>query len=293
MRRKLIGALAAVLLLGGCSLGGPKPPAETPDPHAGMVLVASGQGSHMWVKEYEDVPVNPLRDITLPGSREIVDENGVHYRKHIGIDVSEHQGSIDWAKLAESKLDFAILRAGFRGYGEEGTLNEDPYFADNLASAAENGFDIGIYFFSQATNTAEAEEEADFLIGLLRAYAPENLTLPVFFDWEHIDYAYARTDDVPDTTVTDCAVAFCERLRDAGYEAGVYTYRFFAYHNYDLSRIKDYPLWIGAVGKNPDFYYDFEIWQRSAAGQFEGIEGKVDVDTIFEPIEKTVVSESE
>ena len=200
------------------------------------------------------------------------------------LDISEHQGTVDWTALAGRNVEFAILRAGYRGYGEAGTLNEDACFADNLRGTQENGIDIGIYFFSQATNTAEAEEEADFLIGLLRSYAPENLTLPVFYDWEHIDYDYARTDDVTDETVTDCTVAFCERLRAAGYEGGVYTFRFFAYHSYDLSRIKDYPLWIGAVGKNPDFYYDFDIWQRSAGGKLEGIESRVDIDVIFEPV---------
>ena len=283
MRKRGIGALAALLLLSGCGFW-PRTPAETPDPHEGMVLVASGQGTHMWVKEYEDVPVNPLRDTSIIANRDIVDENGVHYTKRLGVDVSEHQGTVDWTALAGRNVEFAILRAGYRGYGEAGTLNEDICFADNLRGTQENGIDIGIYFFSQATNTAEAEEEADFLIGLLRSYAPENLALPVFYDWEHIDYDYARTDDVTDETVTDCTVAFCERLREAGYDAGVYTFRFFAYHSYDLSRIKDYPLWIGAVGKNPDFYYGFDIWQRAVGGTLDGIEGKVDIDMIFVPV---------
>ena len=283
MRKRGICVLAALLLLSGCGFW-PRTPAETPDPHEGMVLVADGRGTHMWVKEYEDVPVNPLRNIDIAASRDIMGEDGVHYRTRLGIDVSEHQGAVDWAVLAGHGMDFAILRAGYRGYGEAGTLNEDVCFADNLRGTQENGIDIGVYFFSQATNTAEAEEEADFLIGLLRSYAPENLTLPIFYDWEHIDDDTARTDDVPDETVTDCTVAFCERLREAGYDAGVYTFRFFAYQSYDLSRLKDYPLWIGAVGKNPDFYYEFDIWQRSVSGRFEGIEGKVDIDMIFVPV---------
>ena len=272
--------LCAALLLSGC---GPIRTPTEPDPYAGLVQVSSGRGTTMWVKEYDDVPRNPLRNLDMAGCREIVDENGVRYERRLGVDLSEHQSSIDWAALAADGIEFAILRAGYRGYGQEGSLNEDACFADNLRGAAEQGVEIGIYFFSQATNTAEAEEEADFLIGLLRSYAPTNLTLPVFYDWEHIDYAYARTDDVTDETVTDCTVAFCERLRAAGYEAGVYTFRFFAYHSYDLSRIKEYPLWIGAVGKNPDYYYAFDIWQRSTAGRLDGIEGKVDINVIFVP----------
>jgi len=283
MRKRFFLALCAALLLSGCSMIRQQEPVDT---HPGMVHVASGQGTMMWVKEYTDVPVNPLRDIGIVGSREITDENGVRYEVRLGIDVSEHQGSIDWSKAASAGVQFAMLRAGYRGYGDEGKLAEDPCFADNLKGTAEAGIDIGVYFFSQATSTAEAEEEADFLIELLRRESPGNLTLPVFFDWEHISFDAARTDDVTDETVTDCAVAFCERLRAAGYEGGVYTYRFFAYHNYDLSRIKDYPLWIGAIGKNPDFYYAFDIWQRSTRGRFDGIEGLVDVDMIFVPVEQ-------
>lgn len=281
-------AVALAMLLCGCGeITALRPPAATIDPYAGMVQVESGYGTKMWIKERKDVSVNPLRDSDVADAAEIVDENGVHYELRTGVDVSEHQGTIDWALAAADGVDFALLRAAYRGYGEAGTLMQDACFRDNVTGAAENGVDIGVYFFSQATSAAEAEEEADFLMDLLNLYVPGTFSLPVFFDWEHINIEPARTDHVSDETLTDCAVAFCERIRAAGYDAGIYAYRYLAYYNYDLPRLAEYPLWIGAVGERPDFYYAFDIWQFSTEGEIGGITGAVDVDAIFVPLEST------
>jgi GH25 family lysozyme M1 (1,4-beta-N-acetylmuramidase) len=181
-------------------------------------------------------------------------------------------------------VDFAILRAGYRGYGAAGRLMEDAFFKQNIAGALENGVDVGVYFFSQATSAEEAEEEADFLLALLRSYPPERLALPVFFDWEYIELEEARTDDVANERMTDCALAFCERIRAAGYEAGIYAYRSLAYFGYDLSRIRDYPLWIGAVGTRPDFHYAFAVGQHPPAGAPDGVAAPGDLARIFGPL---------
>jgi GH25 family lysozyme M1 (1,4-beta-N-acetylmuramidase) len=154
-----------MLLLSGCGAA-PQPA----DPYAGMVQVESGYGTKMWVKEYPEVPVNPLRNWDGTAADGITDENGVRYTVRDGVDVSEHQGEIDWTKLAADGVDFAILRAGYRGYGAAGRLMEDAFFKQNIAGALENGVDVGVYFFSQATSAEEAEEEADFLLALLRSY---------------------------------------------------------------------------------------------------------------------------
>lgn len=283
MPKKIICVLCALLLLCGCGpIRDPVPePVETVDPHAGMVQVESGYGTQIWVKEYKDVPVNPFRETVIGSGQTIRDENGFAYEALRGIDVSEHQGAVDWAQLAADGLDFALLRVGYRGYGESGSLVPDARFTDNIKGASENRIRIGAYFFSQATTVEEAEEEADFLLRLLTLHEPEEFSLPIFFDWEYIEGADARTDGVSGETVTECALAFCERLRDAGYTPGIYTYRSLAYTGYDLSRIREYPLWIGAVGENPDFYYRFDIWQYSIHGSLNGVSGDVDLDVIF------------
>lgn len=287
MRKTLLAAVAAALLLCGCGRSGVSAqPAVTVDPYAGKVQVESGYGTKIWVKEYEELPVNPLRKVTVSETAEIRDENGVVYDTLRGIDVSEHQGLIDWTALSgEQKPDFVIIRAGYRGYGESGKLCIDTYFHENVRGAKENGIPMGIYFFSQATTEKEAEEEAEFLLFLLTKYSPGDFSFPVFFDWEEISNDTARTDHVDGDTMTDCALAFCRRMERSGYSCGIYAYRSLAYFRYDLLRIADYPLWIGALGTCPDYYYGFDIWQHSTAGAFPGIEGNVDVDMIFVPRE--------
>jgi len=252
---------------------------EPPDPHAGCVAVDDGRGGTMWVKEYEDVPVNAVTAADFSDGAYV----GENYDVLHGIDVSEHQQSIDWAAAAADGVEFAVIRAGYRGYGQSGSLQEDSFFAENMKGARENGIPVGVYFFSQAVNADEAREEAEFLRGLLAPFGSEALQLPVFFDWEYIDDPDARTANVDGATLTDCALSFCSTLTAAGYTPGIYAYRYLGYEKYDLSRIAEYPLWIGAVNTYPDFYYAHRFWQYSTEGQVAGIHTDVDLDLWFLP----------
>ena len=273
-------ALCAALALSMCACSADGEPAQTVDPYAGMVQVDSGYGTTMWVKEYENVPVCGWdRSLFREGST-FIRYTGSDYAVFQGIDVSEHQQEIDWQRAALAGVDFAMIRAGYRGYSE-GKLYEDAYFRRNIEGAQAQGINAGIYFFSQATTVEEAVEEADYLIGLLDGYTPD---MPVFFDWESIDGDEARTDNVTGETLTQCAVAFCERLKEAGLEPGVYAYRYLAYFYYDLELIEPYKLWIGAVGTEPDFYYEHDIWQFTDSGTVDGIEGPVDLNLMLVPI---------
>lgn len=273
---------ALALLLCGCGTEPEPVPVQTVDPYAGMVEVESGYGTKMWVKEYEDVAVSALTAADFTDGV----YTGTDFAVSRGIDVSEHQGTVDWGAAADG-VDFAVIRVGYRGYGEAGTLCRDAYYQENLSGAAENGVPMGAYFFSQAVNVGEAEEEAEFLLELLAPWGPEAFDLPVFFDWEDISHDTARTDGLDGGTITDCAAAFCEKIRAAGYTPGIYAYRYLGYYSYDLLRLNDYVLWIGAVNSYPDFYYAHEFWQYSTAGQVDGISGNVDLDMRFLAKEKT------
>ncbi|MBE6914506.1 MAG: Lyzozyme M1 (1,4-beta-N-acetylmuramidase) [Ruminococcaceae bacterium] len=280
--RKKIGILLPVflllsLLLCGCRGIFTPRPVETIDPYAGLVPVESGYGTQIWVKDYETLDVNPF-----------LGKSDLHavsdaYEIRRGVDVSMHQGEIDWTAVAGCGVDFAIIRAGYRAYGETGALFTDPYFEANVQAARENGIDVGVYFFSQALDAAEAVEEADYLLQLLEPYRGD-ITLPVFYDWEEITHDTARTDGMGGEAVTDCAVAFCERVKAAGHTPGVYAYRYLAYYNYDLERIADYTWWIGALGEVPDFYYAHEFWQCRIRPEIDGIQGDVDIDIWFCPV---------
>ena len=115
------------------------------------------------------------------------------YTSRFGVDVSRHQGAIDWKKAREAGVTFAFIRIGYRGYGKEGTLNLDQRFEENIVNAQKEGIDVGVYFFSQAINEEEAREEAEFVLDALEGY---ELQLPVVYDPESILDAKARTDDV-------------------------------------------------------------------------------------------------
>ena len=280
MRKKIAALLIALLALAGC--GRARTPTPSVDPYEGMVQVESGYGVKMWVRELEGVPVSGFTAEDFGEDREYL---GTDYRVTRGIDVSEHQGEIDWEAVASSGVEFAMIRAGYRGYGEAGTLREDLFFQANMDGALANGIAVGVYFFSQALNAEEAAEEAAFLLELLEPYGPGALALPVYFDWEDITHDTARTNGLDGEIITDCALAFTDAMEAAGYAAGVYAYRYLGYFQYDLTRLAGLSLWIGAVGDWPDFYYAHELWQYSIEGDLPGIDGNVDLDLRFERIE--------
>lgn len=273
---KIFAVLAAIAafaaLAAGCGA----------DPHAGMVSVSDGKGGEMWVPLYKDIPVSTFtsEDFSIDG--EHVDYDGDDFTALRGIDVSEHQKEIDWEAVKSDGVEFAVIRAGYRGYSE-GQLYVDEYFRQNIEGAKNAGIKVGVYFFSQATSVDEATEEAEYLIELLSGY---EIDMPVFFDWEPIYDEGSRTQDMDDATLTDCCIAFSNVIRSAGYEPGVYFYRTLGYNDYELDRLTDITFWAAAPGNYSDFYYAHTFWQYSYDAVISGIEGATDLDLMFVPKEQ-------
>ena len=194
----------------------------------------------------------------------------------VGVDISSHQQSVDWEAVKAAGVDFAILRAGYRGY-TEGAIQEDETFLTNLAAAKDAGLKVGVYFFSQALDKAEAVEEAEFVLNLLDG---AELDYPIFFDWEDIE-AEARTDGMDSVTLTACAVAFCKRVELNGYRAGVYFNQRFGYEEFDLRELQDYELWLAEYALSPSFPYHFDVWQYANDGMLSGVDGPVDLNLAF------------
>ena len=194
-----------------------------------------------------------------------------------GIDVSAHQQEIDWAAVAADGVEYAMLRVGYRGYTEGDTFLDERFY-DNVAGARDNGIAVGVYFFSQAISVEEAREEADIV---LRAIEGLDITYPVVFDWEDVHQADARTSQVDQQTLTDCAAAFCEMVEEAGYTAGIYFNQLFGYQRFILPDLDQYVFWLAEYDSAPDFLYDFQMWQYTNSGQVSGIEGGVDLNLSF------------
>ena len=283
MKKRILSFIAVLALLVSClSACGrktqePSEPMETPDPHAGMVEVSDGSGGMMWVKEAPDLTPFALDTAAFSVTNGVAAYSGEDCTLMRGIDVSDHQGEIDWQAVAASGVEFAVIRCGWRGYSG-GSLNEDARFRANIEGAKQAGLKVGVYFFSQAVNILEAAEEAVYTVSLLEGYS---LDLPVFFDWELIGTEPARTDNVSGETVTDAALEYCRLLVSAGYETGVYAYLNLAYFTYDLNRLKDITVWMGDPGTWPEFYYEHSFWQYSVTGAVPGIEGDVDLDVMY------------
>ena len=203
--------------------------------------------------------------------------NDPAYDTKLGIDVSYYQGDIDWKAVKAAGIDYAIVRVGYRGY-TVGGLNKDLFLADNLRGAASAGLDVGVYMYSQAISVEEALEEADYVLNLIKNY---RVTYPVVYDWEPVYDEESRTNDIDGKTMTDCAIAFCDRIRDAGYTPMIYTYRNQAYLKYELERLNDYDLWIAEYNRIPTYYYDYEMIQFTNTGSVPGVSTDVDINLSF------------
>ena len=196
---------------------------------------------------------------------------------HFGIDVSRHQGKIDWAKVAADGVEFAIIRVGFRGYGT-GAIVEDEYFEDNIKGAISNGIRVGVYFFSQAVNEEEALEEAQFVLDLI---APYRIECPVVFDVEKVADNSARMNALTMEERTQIALAFLEAVEAEGYHTMLYHNMEMSTMLVDVAQLEDYEKWFAYYGD--DFYYPYEfgIWQFSESGKVDGIGTNVDMNIAF------------
>lgn len=246
---------------------------NTIDIHEGQIKY-----SKYWVDILPEVPVNSYNleyFVKQDGRMTYADGNR---ETSIGIDVSTHQGEIDWAQVAASGIDFVFVRVGYRGYGKTGSMNEDKYFRQNIEGAKAAGLKVGVYFFSQAISMIEAVEEAKFVLNCIDGY---ELDYPVVFDWETIGSAPARTDNLSTDMLCSAANSFCKTIESSGYRPMVYFNKHIGYMKYDLSRVMQYDFWYAQYAPKPDFYYDFNIWQYTSSGSVPGIKGNVDMNISF------------
>ena len=202
------------------------------------------------------------------------------YKK--GIDVSRWQGTIDWEKVKADGVEFAMVRIGLRGYGS-GSIMEDAFYAQNIDGAMAAGIETGVYFFAQAITVEEAIEEADFVIELLKDHEIDG---PVAYDWEMHDSSYRVYGTTPEMA-TACAIAFCQRIEEAGYDAMVYAGQYVSYIKYDQGALEPYLSWYPEYKSAssellyPTLYYHRDYWQYSSSGTVDGIGGNVDLNLQF------------
>ena len=244
----------------------------------GKVLIYDSYVGYGWVPVLSGVRQHTYKtaDFSVDDRYRMTYKPDGEESSYFGIDVSSYQGDIDWDAVRSDGVEFAILRVGVRGYGEEGNIKLDDCFLKNYDGAHKAGIDVGVYFFSQAISVEEAVEEANFVLKQLDG---RKLEYPVVFDWEPANVTdpedVPRTEDVMPGTLTLSAIAFCETIRDAGYDSMIYLGKKLAYLKYDMRQLGDYPVWLALYSTDLTYIYDFDIWQYGA-GEVDGIEGDVD-----------------
>lgn len=189
-----------------------------------------------------------------------------------GIDVSEHQGAIDWSQVKASGAQFTMIRGGY------GQNNVDKYFHANAKGATAAGIPIGMYWFSYAYNVDMARNEAKYAVALAKQY---NVTWPIAFDLEYDTVSYAAKNGVTITKsmATQMAKAFCEEIKAAGYNTMNYTNPDYLNRYFDQSQLP-YDVWLAQYASQPSIS-DMSIWQYSSSGSVPGISGRCDMNYAY------------
>jgi len=245
-----------------------------------LVLASGGKFHFVPINEnlkknsYEESGLNILENGEI---QYMQDGQVVSYK---GIDVSKHQGKIDWEKVAGDGVDFAFIRVALRGY-ETGKLVVDEHFEQNIEGAGKAGIKVGVYIYSQAINEEEVLEEAQFV---LEQIAPYQLDCPVVFDVELVSGAKGRMNALSVEERTALTALFCETIANAGYKPMIYHNMEMGALKINLEELEQYDKWFAYY--NSDFYYPYayQVWQYSDSGTVNGIKGDVDLNISFVPL---------
>ena len=256
-------------------------PTPTPIPHYDPSMT----GEEGWVQADGKIfylrgggAVTGLR--LIDGKYYYFDRNGVKAAA-VGVDVSTYNEVIDWERARDQGIGFAIIRVGGRGW-TSGSIYGDVRAEGYLRGARKAGLRIGVYFYSTAVTEAEAAQEADTVIRVLRG---RKLDLPVFYDVELSgEFPKGRADRLSPTERTRLAQVFCERIRAAGYEPGVYSGQYFYQYSIHFRPLDSFSIWMAnytADGFPPSFKGEYQLWQFTDRGDVDGIYTGVDMSILF------------
>ncbi|MDD6559671.1 MAG: glycoside hydrolase family 25 protein [Lactimicrobium massiliense] len=229
-----------------------------------------------------DVQMNTEnREYNMYDMTNLISHNGIysyeddHYTSQFGVDVSEHNGTIDWTALKADGVQFAMIRIGYRGY-DQGTITEDSAFARNIKGAHDAGIQVGVYFFSQAVSEDEAAQEAKWVIERLHS---ESIDLPVVYDMEmYSDETNARGNTTTRQQRTADAAVFLDNIANAGYSPMLYASTGTYDTVFDPQYLTGYPFWVAEYDTVCSYPYTYAMWQYSESGTLNGVSTNVDLD---------------
>lgn len=201
----------------------------------------------------------------------------------LGIDVSKWNKEIDWEKVKNDGIEFAIIRCGYRG-ASSGALVLDPMYKRNIEGAIEAGIPVGVYFFTQALDEVEAVEEASMVISLIEDY---DVDYPVFLDSESAG-GRGRADALEAEERTKIHKAFLETIASAGYETGIYASRNWLNDELDMTEVSEYRTWLAEYADIPVYDKYYHMWQYTSKGSVDGIDTRVDLNLCYMNIDTSI-----
>ena len=188
------------------------------------------------------------------------------------MDVSAYQDDINWQKVKASGIDFAIVRAGYRGK-TNGALVKDSKFDKHISGAILAGLKVGAYMFTEARDYTEGAEEAKFLVSLTKDY---DVKLPLVIDTEY--QSNARSNGISVAARTEAIRGFCETIESLGYTPMIYASTSWLNNNLDMSKLSKYKVWVAQYYDRVTYNGSYEVWQYTSKGRADGIKGNVDMN---------------
>ena len=195
-----------------------------------------------------------------------------------GMDVSQHNGKINFKKAKRDGIEFVFIRVGYTGYTKSSfSLNLDKKYKTYIKDATKAGLKVGVYWYSQSTKVSEAKKEAKALLKAIKGYS---ITMPVVFDYEFADTKKGRLDSakLSKTNMTANALAFLNTVSNAGYDACIYaSENFLEEHLYANQISSSFKVWLANYSSKTNYKGDYEFWQHTAKGRVSGMRGNVDI----------------
>lgn len=194
-----------------------------------------------------------------------------------GIDVSTFQGEINWEKVKNDGIKFAILRAG---YGMDIESQDDKYIERNISECERLGIPFGVYLFSYANTVAKASSEAEHT---LRIVAGHKVPMGVWYDIEDNN----TSGSVDKSYLTQIIEKYCTIIKEAGYEVGIYASLNWLRNKIDASLQEKYPIWVAQYNNKCTYEKDYVMWQYTSSGKVNGISGNVDMNYYYGELEES------
>ena len=194
-----------------------------------------------------------------------------------GIDVSYYNGTIDWKRVKQSEVEYAIIRCG---YGTNDKNQDDKKWEENVKGCIDNNIPYGVYLYSYADTVEKASSEADHAIRLLQG---KKLKYPVYYDLEEDKLR----DKISKQTIADIAQTFCDKLSAKGYTVGIYANKDWFTNYLTDSRFNNWTKWVAQYNTVCNYKGKYDMWQCSSTGRVPGISGNVDLNYSYSPFENS------